>query len=416
MIAKYDIIDRATEWQLRPEVVEKDYIIGWLLNALSQNPESSVKWVFKGGTCLKKCYFETYRFSEDLDFSLKPDAVYDEAGIKAVLMQVAKSAAESSGIEFPAEMILVEPKHNLQQELTFKGRIYYRGPLLRRDYSRILIDITRSEPIIAEASSRHVFHPYPDFWGKSCLVSTYSPEEILAEKMRALFERTRPRDLYDVVFILDNRIQEINIRQAYGIFVEKCKAKKFEAPGLADMLNKIKESGELRTEWGNMLGHQLPELPEIESFLKRCESLLPLFFEPTTPKPRLASYAHNSGEVVIAPAGMNYWSGGQSVEVIRFAAVNRLLVEFDYHGKRRIVEPYSLRKPQTGNLLMYAWELAAGHMKAFKIDEMTNIKSTHSSFAPRFEIEFLPSGPIIPQQSTIISLPKTKRLIKPRRK
>jgi len=29
-----------------------------------------MSWAFKGGTCLKKCYFETYRFSEDLDFTL----------------------------------------------------------------------------------------------------------------------------------------------------------------------------------------------------------------------------------------------------------------------------------------------------------------------------------------------------------
>ena len=33
-------------------------------------------WVFKGGTCLKKCFFETYRFSEDLDFTLiKPEHI-----------------------------------------------------------------------------------------------------------------------------------------------------------------------------------------------------------------------------------------------------------------------------------------------------------------------------------------------------
>jgi hypothetical protein len=32
----------------------------------------SNQWVFKGGTCLKKCYIETYRFSEDLDFTVLP--------------------------------------------------------------------------------------------------------------------------------------------------------------------------------------------------------------------------------------------------------------------------------------------------------------------------------------------------------
>lgn len=69
MIAKQDILDRAAEWHLRPEVVEKDYVLGWLLVGVATLPISAL-WTFKGGTCVKKCFFETYRFSEDLDFSL----------------------------------------------------------------------------------------------------------------------------------------------------------------------------------------------------------------------------------------------------------------------------------------------------------------------------------------------------------
>ncbi len=34
MIRKQDILDRSVEWQLRPEVVEKDYVLGWLLAGL----------------------------------------------------------------------------------------------------------------------------------------------------------------------------------------------------------------------------------------------------------------------------------------------------------------------------------------------------------------------------------------------
>ena len=35
MIRKQDILDRVAEWHLRPEVVEKDYVLGWLLAALA---------------------------------------------------------------------------------------------------------------------------------------------------------------------------------------------------------------------------------------------------------------------------------------------------------------------------------------------------------------------------------------------
>jgi hypothetical protein len=49
MISKQDILDRAIEWQLRPEVVEKDYILGWVLAALASRPEMRAGWILKGG-------------------------------------------------------------------------------------------------------------------------------------------------------------------------------------------------------------------------------------------------------------------------------------------------------------------------------------------------------------------------------
>jgi len=48
----------AGETGLTPQVVEKDYVLGWLLTAINTHPVLAEFWVFKGGTCLKKCYFE----------------------------------------------------------------------------------------------------------------------------------------------------------------------------------------------------------------------------------------------------------------------------------------------------------------------------------------------------------------------
>ncbi len=52
MITKQDILDRASEWRLRPEVVEKDYVLGWLLWGLGRHAIVQAMWIFKGGTCL----------------------------------------------------------------------------------------------------------------------------------------------------------------------------------------------------------------------------------------------------------------------------------------------------------------------------------------------------------------------------
>ncbi|MDA0791414.1 MAG: nucleotidyl transferase AbiEii/AbiGii toxin family protein [Proteobacteria bacterium] len=69
MISKQEIIDAAGNANLQPYVVEKDYVVGWLLWGIG-SADIGETWIFKGGTCLKKCFFETYRFSEDLDFTL----------------------------------------------------------------------------------------------------------------------------------------------------------------------------------------------------------------------------------------------------------------------------------------------------------------------------------------------------------
>jgi predicted nucleotidyltransferase component of viral defense system len=101
VIRKEEVLERARSWGLRPDVVEKDYVLGWLLAALARNEEVRADWIFKGGTCLKKCYFETYRFSEDLDFSLRPAAQYTPDALLTILKAVAEDAYELSGIELP---------------------------------------------------------------------------------------------------------------------------------------------------------------------------------------------------------------------------------------------------------------------------------------------------------------------------
>ena len=72
MITRLDIEERVREWGLREDVVEKDYVLGWVLWGIATDEKLAATWVFKGGTCLKKCYLETYRFSEDLDFTILP--------------------------------------------------------------------------------------------------------------------------------------------------------------------------------------------------------------------------------------------------------------------------------------------------------------------------------------------------------
>ncbi len=50
------------------EILERDYLLSWVLTGIGQVPELRDTLVCKGGTALKKCYFGDYRFSEDLKY------------------------------------------------------------------------------------------------------------------------------------------------------------------------------------------------------------------------------------------------------------------------------------------------------------------------------------------------------------
>jgi predicted nucleotidyltransferase component of viral defense system len=108
MISRQEILDFSRELGLRPDIVEKDYMLGWLLAGISGNEKLRDGWIFKGGTCLKKCYFETYRFSEDLDFTIIAPELIDERFLVDGFKEIAAWIYESAGIEIPRETIRFE--------------------------------------------------------------------------------------------------------------------------------------------------------------------------------------------------------------------------------------------------------------------------------------------------------------------
>ncbi len=390
MISKQEILQRATQWQLQPQIVEKDYVLGWLLAGLSKHPEAAKYWVFKGGTCIKKCYLETYRFSEDLDFSLLADTPsYSEETIKRLLTDVSTITHDASGINFPEEVKIVERK-NKQGDLTFEGRVYYRGPLGTPTSARVKFDITRHEPIIDAPEIRPILHSYPDSLNVPG-VQSYSLHELLAEKSRALYERTRPRDLYDVVYLLENHAQLLTLDFLRDLFYKKCSIKSLPLSSSNELIQVVLNSDELRSEWGNMLAHQLPVLPPIDALLERLPPLLSWLdritrIQPETPLPTAVSGEYSVQERVNLSDGLYYSSAQLPLEQIRFAAASRLLLTYEYHGKQRMVEPYSLRKSKDGTILLYAWD-GGPTIKAFKVDEMRNVSVSADAFHPRYHIE-----------------------------
>ena len=71
MILQKEIATISEQLGVSKSVIDKDWVLGHFIAAIFNEPELKETLIFKGGTCLKKCWFEEYRFSEDLDFTSK---------------------------------------------------------------------------------------------------------------------------------------------------------------------------------------------------------------------------------------------------------------------------------------------------------------------------------------------------------
>jgi predicted nucleotidyltransferase component of viral defense system len=186
--------------------------LGWILASINAHEELADSWVFKGGTCLKKCYFETYRFSEDLDFTLRDESHLDEEFLRSVFEEVVAWVAEQSGLNIAADQLDFDIYDNPRGEPNCQAKIGYRGPVSPTSggWPKIKLDLTADEKLVLQPVRREVFHPYSDRPEGGIWANCYAYEEAFGEKLRALGERIRPRDLYDVVNLFLASIEAID--------------------------------------------------------------------------------------------------------------------------------------------------------------------------------------------------------------
>lgn len=395
MITKREILDAASKLNLNPHVVEKDYALGWALAGIFAHDELAENWVFKGGTCLKKCYFETYRFSEDLDFTIKDPSHLQEGFLRRVFGEISQWIYENSGLEFPANSQSFDIYENPRGHLNCQGKLSYRGPVspTAGGMPRVKLDLTADERLVLPPIKVPVFHPYSDIPADGISVLAYGYEEVFAEKVRALAERTRPRDLYDVINLYRNEDARPTASVLLDVLRQKCEFKDIPVPKAADF---DAYKADLEGAWASMLTHQLPALPPVASFWE----VLPEFFSwlvggvaPVVP----AAYTLGRGEMVIRERTVRSLLSGPAqsyIEIIRFGAANRLCVDLDYQRSTRLIEPYSLRRTQDGNIILHAWNVDVNEHRSYRVDRIEGARITDRIFTPRYAVELTPEGPI----------------------
>ncbi|MGD9108253.1 MAG: nucleotidyl transferase AbiEii/AbiGii toxin family protein [Gammaproteobacteria bacterium] len=263
MILTKEIRNLVTKWGLRDSVIEKDYVIGWLLWGIDSIIEFNNYWAFKGGTSIKKCYIDTWRFSEDLDFTVLPNGPYQPEKIKPLIETVLALVHEKSGIDFS----IASPTFKYSEKYKYtEGRIYYRGPLNARKPARIKLDINASEKMVHPTELKNISHLYSDSLPQPAQVRCYAFDEIFAEKLRAMGQRGRPRDLYDIVLLFKQKnTLSLNSQLIKSILKQKCATKNISVPTLK-AIQTAETKSELIAEWENMLGYQVQTLPPFKQF------------------------------------------------------------------------------------------------------------------------------------------------------
>lgn len=148
MIDRRELLEKARERGLNLAMVEKDYVLGWMLFGLSEIPGL----IFKGGTALSKVYFPSiWRLSEDLDFVFGDDFRI----IRASLNDAFEKAREKSGIRFILKSAFSNPGY-LQMKVQYDA-------LLGKNWLKL--DVTKEVPIDAVGGRKleRIYSDYPPF-------------------------------------------------------------------------------------------------------------------------------------------------------------------------------------------------------------------------------------------------------------
>jgi predicted nucleotidyltransferase component of viral defense system len=170
-------------------VAERDVVLTYALRALVDAGVMS-HLAFKGGTCLRKVVFgSSGRFSEDLDFTLDTSQAEDD-----VLTEIVEVFNRRHyGITFT-----FEEYYKTEDDTSFGGDVLYRHDW--NDAGRFRLQVSlREHPTLAAASTPMQHQAYFDYLEFALFeVRALTPIEMIAEKVRAAFQRAKVRDLYDL--------------------------------------------------------------------------------------------------------------------------------------------------------------------------------------------------------------------------
>ena len=182
MITEADIAhwQRHAPWPTL-EQIEQDLVLSRLIIEIANHPSLRDELVFRGGTCLHKVWLDQpWRYSEDLDY------VRRTAGGVGEVLDALREVAATVGFDRVQTDVRRYPKIRLDSTFVGGGRM------------RIKIELNTFERSPARPTVMRTLNVDSPWFSGTADVPTFALEELVATKIRALFQRTKGRDLFDL--------------------------------------------------------------------------------------------------------------------------------------------------------------------------------------------------------------------------
>ncbi len=209
--------------------VEQDLIISRALVEIFSHPLLAEELAFRGGTALYKLYLKPpRRYSEDID-----------------LVRVAKGPVGSimSALREVLDPWLGKPKYKqTKRSITFFYRFESEGatPLHRR----LKIEINPNEHFSVFGYEKVPFSVDSSWFSGTCEILTYQLDELLGTKLRALYQRKKARDLFDLATALESgAVDPGRILTAFAEYMKRGGDNITRALFERNMQNKLRDPG-----------------------------------------------------------------------------------------------------------------------------------------------------------------------------
>ena len=183
-------------------LAELDYRLVHALRAIYTDPFLRDRLYLKGGTALNKLYLPgTSRLSVDLDFNA--------VGSKEQVLQERTPIGEAIAAALEQQ--------DSSYDLTYRGRydqltVYARfSPLSGTARQRLKVEVSFIERFAILGRVEHSLVPSP--FDEPLTVNTYHLEELTSTKLRALYDRRKGRDIYDLFRIADLDLNQAAVRK-----------------------------------------------------------------------------------------------------------------------------------------------------------------------------------------------------------